>query len=77
MKDHGYTTALGISALVPVRDQRPCPFCGDFNGALIGGSDDKPWEVYGIRCSFCGAIGPEASTAEEAIELWNSREWGT
>lgn len=55
-----------------------CPFCGN--------SDDKPvikappmggyleFDIYQVRCEWCGAKGPEASTKEEAIYQWEIRE---
>ena len=39
----------------------------------MGGYGDE-WDIYQVRCEWCGATGPEASTAEEAVAQWEIME---
>ena len=49
---------------------KPCPFCG-------ADEDLRVVSVYGeeryVTCLTCSACGPDAETADEAIEAWNRR----
>ena len=54
-----------------------CPFCGKnepevLRGPPMGGYGDEPY-VFRVRCSYCGATGPESSTEAKAIEEWEER----
>jgi Lar family restriction alleviation protein len=59
----------------------PCPFCGSNNLKLIGGTQNKQREDYGIICSNCGGAGPKVfvhySDGEtkvlRALEKWNGK----
>ena len=44
----------------------PCPFCGSDNIDIWKGE-------FSLYCVDCGAIGPEAPNATEAVKRWNSR----
>jgi Lar family restriction alleviation protein len=52
----------------------PCPFCASTNlsiyGVEIGG------RYHAVLCRECWAMGPEATTAQEATERWNRRRQG-
>ncbi len=48
-------------------DLLPCPFCGSDNINIWNGE-------FSLFCMDCGAIGPEAPNAAEALERWNSRK---
>ncbi len=55
----------------------PCPFCGDEREPLIftGGRTPPPIEYcYQATCRNCSATGPDSSSKEGAITLWNNRE---
>ena len=57
----------------------PCPWCRKaednpvIKGPPMGGYGDE-WDIYQVRCEWCGATGPEASTAEEAVAQWEIME---
>ena len=46
----------------------PCPFCGG-EGVILWGES--------IKCSDCGAEGPDAAPLLEAIAAWNTRHTAT
>jgi hypothetical protein len=50
----------------------PCPFCGRTNVIIDQFSFDP--ESFAVSCedAGCMAIGPEASTREEATKKWNA-----
>lgn len=51
-------------------DLKPCPFCGrENNKAYL----DLQFGCQSVICSDCKSEGPLASTALEAIYLWNRR----
>ena len=58
---------------------RECPWCGKADdtpvvkGPPMGGYGDE-FDIYQVRCEWDGCCGPEASTAEEAIRLWEERK---
>ena len=52
----------------------PCPYCGaDVRLLHLHQQDEMPRFV---RCGKCGARGPTADTAEEAVIMWNERPDG-
>lgn len=54
---------------------KPCPFCGGNATAIfLSPSSSDYYEAWIVRCSFCSALGPEASTKENAVTKWNTRE---
>ena len=57
----------------------PCPFCGKADKEWVvtekqpmGSYWDEPL-IFQVRCEWCGACGPEASTENKAIEEWEER----
>lgn len=54
-----------------------CPFCGEPASTELSDDPDR-WlrsSLFWVECSDdgCGAEGPTKSSAEEAIEAWNTR----
>lgn len=66
--------------------ESPCPFCGwtknggigkknrrgrrPFEGLILAGADPtSEW----VLCEHCGATGPFATSAAEAVKKWNER----
>ena len=48
---------------------KPCPWCGDNKQSVL-------WsDMYGayVECNGCKAVGPDARSYEEAVEVWNTR----
>lgn len=46
---------------------KACPFCENEKLVISGGS--TMW----VTCNKCYALGPEAESESEALELWNNR----
>ena len=53
---------------------KPCPFC-DCPNPPVSGWKEVLGGPYKVLCPDvdCGASGPRAETAEEAVMLWNAR----
>jgi len=61
---------------------KPCPFCGNkkpFVGKEEDIIPDMPYALnfWAVCCDYndggCGSVGGYRPTAEQAIELWNTR----
>ena len=48
---------------------KSCPFCGSTKIELNDPDIPTRW----VGCENCGAIGPDAKSDREAVELWNNR----
>lgn len=67
-----------------VDELKPCPFCGgeaevfDYNIACEIYEDDEDGFIapYTVQCKRqCCFLGKDYETKEEAIEVWNRREY--
>lgn len=65
-----------MARLTMEKEYADCPFCGATDGDSPEGpmslAVDKTGE-WSVDCLKCGATGPPATTAPEAIIFWNSR----
>ena len=55
---------------------KPCPFhAPPAEGQDFEKYEDPEWKssFYRVRCMWCGALGPDASTWIKAQEAWNER----
>ena len=55
-----------------------CPFCGAGASRLhIKGpaNNERSPDAYSVRCTACGARGPERDLPTDAAEAWESRKW--
>jgi Lar family restriction alleviation protein len=52
---------------------KPCPFCG--RTELLGFEPYPESGFIGVRCRYCGCIGPAklSETEKEAAAHWNER----
>lgn len=50
---------------------KACPFCNSLRTEFRRGARPQ------VRCTTCGAEGPEAETTENALVLWNHRAEAT
>lgn len=56
---------------------KPCPFCGSkrirINSTREDREEEDKLQTYWGLCMDCGADGPNAESAEEAVRMWNER----
>jgi Lar family restriction alleviation protein len=59
-------------------ERKPCPFCWSDVLEVVPQpafeDDENPPQV--VTCISCGADGPPAKDAEQAVEFWNRRDDG-
>lgn len=62
------------SAVSPVRELKPCPFCGErAEMEHDETSDYVAFHTWNVACSQCDARGPQHQGKNEAIDTWNRR----
>lgn len=61
--------------LFPERAQlKPCPWCGETDGLMVGWSGSKERRRHRVFCDDCGIRGPEALKSAGAIRQWNDQK---
>lgn len=67
-------TWMARMASAPLRDARPCPFCG---GHPTLDHEEGPRPTWVVTCLACAAHGPWSKiSAAEAVRRWNQRGEG-
>lgn len=64
-------TELGHLPLRSAKGNKPCPFCGSTQLALVVHNPTQKPVL--IECETCGASGPIAATEKQLAALWNMR----
>lgn len=54
-------------------EPKACPFCGGVPWMTSGFKTPGPHRWYKVECTGCGARGPESTSDDGALWLWNGR----